>query len=110
VSDRILTLNRAGLLADLIHAVQRKSKLRYYPRGVDPGNDALMSMTLVLRAFSHDGGGLWFDNDGDVRDAFVWCSGFMERWLKVDDIIDAMENHTDMSHGETAPMAIIDNE
>jgi hypothetical protein len=97
-------------MADLIQGVQRKSKMRYYPRGVCPESDTVMSMTLIFRAFSHDGGGLWFDNDGDVRDAFVWCSGFMERWLKVDDIIDAMENHTDMRHGETAPMAVIDNE
>ena len=36
-------------------------------------------MAFVLRAITHDGGSLWFDSDGDVRAAHVWCSETLER-------------------------------
>ena len=102
-TDRILTLNQAGVLADLIRGVQAGAKLRYYPRGAD---DADHPMVQSLRAFTHDGGGFISEHD-DVRDAYVWTSGFTEHWFKVEDLITALDN-IQGTHGLDKPMAVID--
>lgn len=103
-----LTIDQAGWLSRLMRGVERGLKIKYYPYGSDD-SDATMHVTeLVLRAFSHDGGGLWFDRDGDIRDSFVWCSGFTERWLKVSDLLCALENAVTAKYGEDKPMAIIE--
>lgn len=105
VTDNVLTINQAGYLADLIRGVERGAKLRYYPMGA---KDADHPMTQVLRAFTHDGGGFW-PNDQDIRDGYVWTSGISERWFKVSDLIKAMAN-LDGRHGINEPIAIIDFE
>jgi hypothetical protein len=64
-------------------------------------------MSLVMRAFTHEGGG-FVDEKDDVRDAYVWCSGFTERWLKVEDVLVALDNATSGRAGMDKPMAIID--
>ena len=102
-APRPLTLNQAGVLADLIRGVQAGAKLRYYPRGAD---DADHPMVQSLRAFTHDGGGFISEHD-DVRDAYVWTSGFMEHWFKVEDLITALDN-IQGTHGLDKPMAVID--
>jgi len=108
---RVLSLNRAGLLADLIRAVERSNKqsgvkLRWYPYGADD-SDATMHMTdYVLRAFTHQDGSFITENE-DVRDVYVWCSGIFEVWLKVDDVLDALDN-IDCKHGTDKPIASID--
>jgi hypothetical protein len=61
---------------------------------------------MVMRAFTHDGGGFLSEKD-DIRDAYVWCSGFTERWFKVTDLIEALDN-LDGKHGDTNPIATID--
>ena len=106
--ERILSLNRAGLLADLIRAVERKSstKLRFYPMGAE---DADHPAEYVLRAFTHDGGGFLSENE-DVRDAYVWCSGIFEHWFPVEELLDALDNVTSGRHGMDKPMATIDYE
>ena len=106
---RVLSLNRAGLLADLIRAVERSNrqsgvKLRWYPFGAD--GDATYTH-YVLRAFTHQGGG-FITEDEDVRDVYVWCSGFTEQWFTVEEVLDAMENINDAKHGMDKPMATID--
>ena len=80
-----------------------RRKLRYYPRGAD---DADHPMVQSLRAFTHDGGGFISEHD-DVRDAYVWTSGFMEHWFKVEDLIMALDN-IQGTHGLDKPMAVID--
>ena len=107
-TTRILSLNRAGLLADLIRAVESSNKqsgvkLRYYPFGSDTDKPA----EYVLRAFTHDGGG-FLREDEDVRDAYVWCSGIFEHWFKVEELLDALDNTTSGRHGMDKPMAAID--
>lgn len=103
MSDRTLTLNQAGLLGDLIRGVQAKSKLRWYQFG---SRDADHPLVVVMRSFTHDGGGFISDKE-DVRDAYVWCSGFMERWFKVSDVINALDN-IQGTHGMEEPMAVIE--
>lgn len=104
-ASRLLSLNRAGLLADLIRAVERKSstKLRYYQFGTETDKPA----EYVLRAFTHEGGG-FLRYDEDVRDAFVWCSGIFEHWFPVEELLDALDNITTGLHGWDKPMAAID--
>jgi hypothetical protein len=102
---RVLTLNKAGLLADLIRGVQAGAKLRWYQFGT---RDADHPLIVTMRAFTYDGGG-FIREDDDVRDAYVWCSGFMERWLKVSDIITALDN-MDGKHGLEEPMAVIEHD
>jgi len=100
---RILSLNDADLLGQLIRGVQAKAKLRWYQFGT---RDADHPATFTLRAFTYDGGG-FIRNDDDVRDAYVWCSGIFERWLKVSDIITAMDN-LGGKHGLDNSMAVIE--
>jgi hypothetical protein len=100
-----MTLTEAGHLADLFAAQERHDRIYWYPVGASAGAP---NASYVLRAFTHEGGGLWFDKDGDVRDAYVWVSGITELWLKVSDIIRAMENVIDMRHGEDQPMCRIE--
>jgi hypothetical protein len=102
----ILTLNEAGLLADLIRGVQAKAKLRWYPYGADDSDATMHVAEFRLRQFTYDGGGFISEKD-DVRDAYVWCSGMMERWLKVSDLIHALDN-IDGKHGMDKPIAVID--
>lgn len=100
---RVLTLNQADLLGGLIRAVQAGVKLRYYQFG---SRDADHPLEVVLRAFTHNGGGFLSETD-DVRDEFVWCSGFIEHWLHVDHLLKALDN-IDGKHGLDNPIAIID--
>jgi hypothetical protein len=109
---RVLTLNQADWLGQLIRAVQASNKqsgvkLRWYPCGADEGSNEPRQMSLVMRAFTHEGGG-FVDEKDDVRDAYVWCSGFTERWLKVEDVLVALDNATSGRAGMDKPMAIID--
>jgi hypothetical protein len=104
-----LTINEAGLLGDLIIGVERGHKLRYYPDGAEIRADgSTLEMTVVLRDFTHDGGGFW-PHDADVRDAFVWTSGFTTRWFHVGTLLEALDN-MDGKHGLDHPMAVIDKE
>jgi hypothetical protein len=86
MTDRVLTIEQAGQLAEII-------------RGVERG-----------LAFTRQGGGGFFPMNGDIRDAYVWCSSFMEHWLLVSDLMKAMSNVSTLADGENAPMAIIDTE
>lgn len=104
---KTLTLTDAGRLADLIRACERNARIRYYPRGTD---DADHPMTGVLRCFAHEGGGLWFDADGDIRDAYVHISGTFEHWFKVSDLMAALGNAVDARQGWDKPMLMIDTE
>ena len=103
MNDRILTINQAGLLADLLRGVQAGAKLSYYQFGT---RDADHPLIVVMRAFTHNGGGFISEKD-DVRDAFVWCSSFIEHWFHVEHLITALDN-IDGKHGLDEPMAIID--
>ena len=102
---RLLSTNRASLLADLIRAVERKSstKLRYWVHGSNTDKPA----EFVLRAFTHDGGGFLSENE-DIRDAYVWCSGTFEHWFPVEQLLDALDNITTGRFGMDKPMAAID--
>lgn len=100
---RVLTLNEAGLLADLIRGVQANAKLRWYQFGT---RDADHPLIVTMRAFTHEGGGFISETE-DVRDAYVWCSGFMERWIRVSDIITSLGNMQG-KHGLENPMATIE--
>jgi hypothetical protein len=100
--DKALTLHDAGILADIMRGVESNAKLNWYLFGADSAENPLR---LVMRAFTHYGGGFW-PNDADVRDACVWCSGFMERWIPVRDLMKALDN-LDGKFGETDPIAVI---
>jgi hypothetical protein len=105
---RVLSLNRAGLLSDLMRAVQLSNKqsgvkLRYYYAGSDTDKPA----EYVLRAFTRQDGSLLSENE-DVRDTYVWCSGFLEHWFKVEELLDALDNTTSGRFGMENPMAVID--
>lgn len=106
MTDRILTINQAGLLADLIRGVERKLKLRYYPMGADSADNP---MVQVLRAFTYAEGAL-YPHDKDIRDAHVWTSGFTEHWFPVEQLLKALNNHTHGTDGLDQPMAAIDEE
>lgn len=97
-----LTLTEAHHLADIFAAQERHDRLYWYPSGAENGAPC---GSYVMRAFTHEGGGLWFDKDGDVRDAYLWLSGIGELWLRVSDIIRALENVIDARHGPGEPMA-----
>lgn len=103
--ERILTINQAGLLADLIHGVERGAKLRYYPRGCESADNP---MVAVLRAFTYAEGAL-YPRDKDIRDAHVWTSGFTEHWFPVEQLLTALDNMQG-EHGLENPMAVIDEE
>jgi len=102
---RVLSLREAGLLSELIHGVDRNLKLRYYQFGT---RDADHPLVVMMRAFTYDGGGFINETD-DIRDVYVWCSGFTERWLKVSDILTALDN-LDGKHGDTNPIATIEED
>jgi hypothetical protein len=101
-----ITIEQAGWLGDLIHGVERGCKMHYYPMGA---KDADHPMAVVLRAFTYEGGGL-YPHDEDIRESYVWCSGIIETWLKVGDVLDALENAVTCKFGDESPMAIIDKE
>jgi hypothetical protein len=98
-----LTLNHADLIGVIMRGVSGNAKLNWYQFG---GRDADHPLTMVMRAFTHDGGGFLSEKD-DIRDAYVWCSGFTERWFKVTDLIEALDN-LDGKHGDTNPIATIE--
>ena len=102
---RVLTINQSMLLGDIHRGVERGLKLRYYQFGT---RDADHPLVQVMRAFTYDGGNL-YPHDADVRDAYVWTSGFMERWIKVEELITALDNMQG-THGLHNPMAVIDEE
>jgi hypothetical protein len=99
----VITINEAGHLGDLIRAVERSLKMKYYPRGVESADHP---MEMVLRAFTNEDSSL-FPSDGDIREAYVWCSGFTEHWIRVDGLLTALDN-LDGKHGEDQPIAIIE--
>jgi len=107
-NNRILTVTQAGWLCDLMRGVEGKLNLRYYPFGTDSAVDEPRHTSYTLRAFTHDGGGFWFDKDGNIWDAYVWCSGIIEHWFKISDLIQALENAITAKYGEDKPMAIIE--
>lgn len=100
-----LTINQSILLGEIHHGVERGLKLRYYPFGT---RDADHPLIVTMRAFTYEGGGLYIDGR-DIRDAYVWCSGYTEYWLKVEDLITALDNMQG-THGLENPMAVIDKE
>lgn len=102
---RILTINQAGCLRDLINGVERGLKLRYYPMGAE---DADHPMVQVLRAFTYAEGAL-YPRDKDIRDAHVWTSGFMEHWFPVEQLLTALDNMLG-THGLDQPMAVIESD
>jgi hypothetical protein len=99
-----LTITDAGYLADIMRGVESNAKLRWYPAGT-----ADNPMKCRMRAFTHEGGGFWFDSDGDIQDAYIWTSGVFEHWIRVRDLIAALHN---MMHGTdlSAPLAAIDTD
>lgn len=103
MSSEVLTLNQAVDLADLIRGVEGGRRMRYYPDGAE--GDAVFT-TVVLRAFTYEGGG-FYANDADIRDAFVHTSGMFERWFPVRDLMAALSN-LDGHLGLDKPIAIIE--
>lgn len=103
IEPQVLTLNDAGLLADLIRGVQANAKLRWYQFGT---RDTEHPLIVSMRAFTHEGGGFISEKE-DIRDAYVWCSSFLEHWLKVSNIIKALDN-LNGKHGLENPIAVID--
>ena len=101
-APRVLTINQAGLLADLIRGVERKAKLRYYPFG---GASADRPAVMVLRAFTYAEGAL-YPHNADIRDAHVWTSGFTENWMPVEVLIKALDN-IKRKHGDNEAIAVI---
>jgi hypothetical protein len=102
----VLTISQSIWLGDLGRGVERGSKMRYYPMGA---KDADHPLEVILRAFTYEGGGL-YAHDEDIRESYVWCSGFTERWFKVSDLLDALENAVSCKFGDESPMAIIGKE
>ena len=102
-SDRPLTINQAGLLGNLINGVNHGLKMQYYPRGAESADHP---MEMVLRAFTNEDGSM-YPFDADIRDSFVWCSSMMEQFIKVDGLLEALDN-LDGKHGEDQPIAIIE--
>jgi len=100
-----LTMSAASILGDILRGVEQGRKLRYYPEGADSADYPVNS---VMRAITHDGGGFWFDSDGDVRNAFIWTSGMFEHWYPVVEVMRAIHNQ-DGHLGMTKPMAIIED-
>jgi hypothetical protein len=100
--NEVLTISQAGHLGDLVRGVDNGSSLRWYPYGADNPDVVLR---VVLRAFTYEGGGM-YPHDADIRDAFVWTSGFTERWLPVRDLLPALSN-LDGHLGMSEPIAII---
>jgi len=103
MSSEILTIDQAGLLADLLYAVRHNKKVRYYPRGAE-GN--AVYATITLRAFTREDGYL-YPHDADIRDAFVWTSGMVEVFHPVRKLLDALSN-LDGHLGIDQPIAIIE--
>jgi hypothetical protein len=86
--NRTLTLRDGRTLAEVISAVDSGARLEWYPLGTDSADHPLK---LVMRAFTYYGGG-FYAHDADVREAYIWCSGMFEMWLKVTDVMRALEN------------------
>jgi hypothetical protein len=99
---RILTLNDAAALGELIHGVESHAKLEYYANGTDSADSPV---NVEMRAFTHEGGG-FISSDEDVRDAHIWTSGIFEHWYPVMDLIRAIQN-IDGRYGLDQPIAII---
>ena len=102
-----LTITDAGLLAEILSGFNTDKRLWWYQEGSD---SAERPQIYMQRAFTHDGGGFWFDKDDDIRDAYIWLTGventYGERWIKVSDIMRAIDN-LDGKHGFTEPIAQI---
>lgn len=79
-----LTLTEAAALGDIIRSCERNGKIALYE--VDPDHP----LRAVTRCITHDGGALWFDSDGDVRDAYVWLSGTFEHFFPVRQLLTAI--------------------
>jgi hypothetical protein len=104
--DHTLTISDLIWLGQINSGVERSWKMRWYPQGVISADRPAY---LVLRAFTYKGGGL-YPRDADVRDSFVWCSGITEQWIKVSDLMKALQNAIDQNEGENSPMAMIEAE
>lgn len=102
-----LTLSDAGYLSDVLRAVERNAKLRWYPLGTDSADYPLVQ---TMRAVTREGGGLWSDADGDVRDAYVWTSGMTETWLPVRELTAALRRMTNPDNADWSdkPLAVIE--
>jgi hypothetical protein len=103
-ATRVLTIDQAGWLSDLIKGVERGLTMRYYQRGAE---DAERPLKAVLRAFTYQNGNL-YPHDADIRDAYVWTSGMFEHWFLVSDLMDALANAVHGTSGTDAPMAVIE--
>ncbi|MDG6938494.1 MAG: hypothetical protein JRN42_08180 [Nitrososphaerota archaeon] len=86
-----LSLTDAIYLGEILEGCKDGSRLQIFSvmngdvNADSPGN-------YVMRAITQDGGGaIWHDGDGDVRDACVWLSGVIERFVKVRDLIPALK-------------------
>lgn len=101
---RPLNINQAGYLAELIRAVDGNKRLRYYPIGAD--GDA-PNQVIEIRAFTREDGSM-APYDADIRDTFVWTSGFTEHWFKVSDLLLALENAITGKYGLDKPMAMVE--
>lgn len=102
MNSDILTLSDAAYLGDLIRAVERKQKMRFYPRGTD---DADHPLEVTLRAFTTVNGG-FYPSGSDVRDAHVWASSMVEHWFPVRNLILALSN-LDGHLGFSEPIAVL---
>lgn len=99
-----MTYSNAVALGTLLTGVQGNRPFRYYPQGADTPGEPVKG---VLRAITHDGGGFYREDDGDIRDAFVWTSGVMEHWFPVKLFVAALMNTT-VTIDASAPMLVID--
>jgi len=102
----VMTIDQAIYLGDLVNGVQRGLRMRYFPFGADDNNKP---MGMSMRAFTYENGNL-YPHNADIRDAYVWFSGFTEHWIKVSDLLLALDNAVNGTQGMNKPMAIIDKE
>lgn len=74
-----LDLTTVRRIAELDKAAQSNSRIRF---SLDGGDNVAEG---VARAFTDENGN--FFHDGDVRDAHLWVSGFVERFIPVSQIL-----------------------
>jgi hypothetical protein len=103
VVDNTLSISQAGTLGELINGVNHSLKMKYYPRGSESADHP---MEMVLRAFTDEDGSM-YPFYADIREAYVWCSSIIEQFLRVDGLLEALDN-LDGKHGEDQPIAIIE--
>lgn len=97
-----LTLGDAISLSDILRGCMGGLKLHWYPDGTETPNPVKIEMRAIQA-----GPGTSLAPDADIRDGKVWCSGVLEWWIDVPELIKALQNTIDGRHGATDPMAII---